>query len=346
MRKAYNPFFVETCLSAIHEQFFAACQAPFIQILTGMPGAGKTFLAQQYAQRYQSEYADIYLLTRDRFSQDLYWTVNGLFTIPLQQHGRLGSDWVRDTLRHNQERWLLILDDVEDTEWASALIPRSAGRVLVTMRSMITGTFGDTSYFLESMTPDTGAVFLLRRVGLLEPNQEGQAARKEDWAAARRICEKLGGLPLALDYAGGYLQATHCGLSEYLDRLSHNPSLLWHHREEHRPTLAELFNHCFEQVEQENPDALVVLQYCAVLHPQPLSEEVLFAACPGFFEELRSDAAARTLFFSSLADRNRDDGTLFIHPLVVQLLRERMGETLWGQRVSRVARLLSKRGKH
>ena len=198
--------------------------------------------------------------------------------------------------------------------------------------------------FSSEHDPRHGRYLLLRRAGLLEPNQEGQAARKEDRAAAQAICEKLGGLPLALDHVGGYLQATHSGLSEYLDRLSHNPSLLWHHREEHRPSLAELFNHCFDQIEQENPDALVVLQYCAVLHPQPLSEEVLFAACPGF-EELRSDAAARTLFFSSLADRNRDDGTLFIHPLVALLLRERMGETLWAQRVSRVARLPSKRGK-
>ena len=55
---------------------------------------------------------------------------------------------------------------------------------------------------------------LLRRAGLVDADLE--AAGPEHRSAALAICQEVGGLPLALEQAGGYIAATQSTPAEYL----------------------------------------------------------------------------------------------------------------------------------
>src|SRR5581483_3532591 len=90
------------------------------------------------------------------------------------------------------------------------------GHLLLTTRTQITGTLTER-IDLRQMEPEEGAFLLLRRAKLiaLDTPWEGVPAGLRD--DARAIAELLGGLPLALDQAGAYIEETACRLSDYLD---------------------------------------------------------------------------------------------------------------------------------
>jgi len=56
------------------------------------------------------------------------------------------------------------------------------------------------------MPQDIGATLLLRRARLIATDADLHAALPADAAVARAISEELGGLPLALDQAGAYIE--------------------------------------------------------------------------------------------------------------------------------------------
>jgi hypothetical protein len=119
--------------------------------------------------------------------------------------------WLR-----NHADWLLILDDVEDLTQVEMLYPEAhQGHVLITTRSQFLGGVA-ASITLDTMDPDEGAFFLLRRAGLLGPSEDYAHASAADRVQARAVSLMLGGLPLALDQAGAYMEETGCGLSGYV----------------------------------------------------------------------------------------------------------------------------------
>ena len=101
------------------------------------------------------------------------------------------------------QRWLLVLDNVDDPQAVVELLPRSAtGQVVITSRTGVGWERLATVLPVEVLAPADAAGLLLARA-----EETGPAAE----AAATTLAATLGGLPLALEQAGAYVAATRHG---------------------------------------------------------------------------------------------------------------------------------------
>ena len=89
-----------------------------------------------------------------------------------------------------------------------------------------------------------------------------------------QVSQELGGLPLALDQAGAYLEATGTPLATYQQIYQqHRTDLLAERRAQgtdHPEPVASTWSLSFERVEATNPAASDLLRLCAYLRPTPL----------------------------------------------------------------------------
>src|SRR5207248_1121763 len=101
---------------------------------------------------------------------------------------------VKDWLRANTG-WLLILDNADDLALSRDFLPPSVnGHVLLTTRAQAMGRFA-RRIEVETLPTDQGALFLLRRAGLLLVDASLEQAAQHEHDMARAICHELGGLP-------------------------------------------------------------------------------------------------------------------------------------------------------
>src|SRR5262249_20895239 len=122
--------------------------------------------------------------------------------------------------------WLLILDNADDLTLVREFIPAVfGGHVLLTTRAQTTGKFA-RRIEVETMPQDVGALFLLRRASRIAPDAQLTDAVGTEVVRAKEICKELGGLPLALDQAGAYMETSQCSLSDYQQRYSMRRMLL------------------------------------------------------------------------------------------------------------------------
>ncbi|MEU6019881.1 BTAD domain-containing putative transcriptional regulator [Micromonospora sp. NPDC047134] len=123
-------------------------------------------------------------------------------------------------------RTLIVLDNAEHlvggvAELASGLL--SAGeevRILVTSREPL-GIPGEALLELASLPPEDAVRLLIARMALVLP---GDAQTEVDWPAARKLCEELDGLPLAIELAAAQCRAL--SLRDILSQLDDRFALL------------------------------------------------------------------------------------------------------------------------
>src|SRR5258708_18769108 len=114
-------------------------------------------------------------------------------------------------------RWLLIFDNVDDLRIINDFIPSPCrGHVLLTTRTSLTGTLAH-AIEIDTMGVEEGAYFLLRRAKMVALNTSQDNASELAYSQARVISQALGGLPLALDQAGAYIEETKCSLADYIN---------------------------------------------------------------------------------------------------------------------------------
>ena len=101
--------------------------------------------------------------------------------------------------------------------------------MLLTTRAQALGRLA-SRIEIEPLDLDTAPLLLLRRAGLLARDAPLAQAEPGEWQAAVQLAQELGGLPLALDQAGAYLEETRCGLSQYLELYRRHRTGLLRHR--------------------------------------------------------------------------------------------------------------------
>jgi hypothetical protein len=112
--------------------------------------------------------------------------------------------------------WLLVLDNADELAMAREFMPRDAqGHILLTTRAQATAAVAE-HVEIEEMETEEGALFLLRRAGVIGKDQPFNAASAADRKLAEQIWKEVGGLPLALDQAGAFMEETPSSLAEYL----------------------------------------------------------------------------------------------------------------------------------
>jgi tetratricopeptide (TPR) repeat protein/DNA-binding XRE family transcriptional regulator len=352
-----NPFFTgrEDILAPLHRQLTTTQSVAISQsaALSGLGGIGKTQLAIEYAYRYREEYRAIFWVraaSYDTLISD-YVALAKLVELP-------GSDNQDQTqivaaakrwLTHHKN-WLLILDNADELSLIVDFIPEgNSGHLLLTTRSQATGQIAQ-SFLVDTMKPEEACLLLLRRAKQLLPGASLDAAPQPAQEAALAIAQELGGLPLALDQAGAYIEETGCSLQEYLalfrrrrmyflQRQSEAPSAYPH-------TVASTWSLAFQKIEAANPAAAELLHLLAFLDPDAIPETLFTEAAPTLgpvLEPIAADTllwneAIQTLRRFSLIKRNPETKQLTIHRLVQAILKENMDEPLRRQRAEQVVR--------
>ena len=352
-----NSFFIgrEETFSQIHTQWQAGQVTALSQPLaiSGLGGIGKTQLAVEYAYRYHQHYQAV-LWARAETRETLlssYIALAGLLKLlkgDVQDHQVVVSkvnQWLQ-----THDKWLFILDNADELSLLPEFLPPVlGGHLLLTTRTQAMGRLA-RRIEVETLPPELGALFLLRRASLIAPDATLEQAAPLDREMAIQMTQELGGLPLALDQVGAYLEETGYGLSDYQRFYQrHRIKLLQERRglvADHPESVMTTWSLSFERVEQKSPAAADLLRLCACLAPEDISEQILTQGASHLgplLEPVATDLSSfgqvlETLRAYSLLRRDPERKTLLIHRLVQAVLRDTMSaETrkLWAGRAVR-----------
>jgi hypothetical protein len=233
----------------------------------------------------------------------------------------------------NHRNWLLILDNADELDILSAFLPpRLGGHVIITTRAAAPGRFA-RRLLVETFPEEQGILFLLHRAGLLPLDADASQALPQDQALAELITEEVGGLPLALDQIGAYLETTGSGLAAYWQQYQqHRVDLLKDYRGmvvDH-PPVATTWSLSFARVEERNPAAADLLRLCAYLSPDTIGEDMLIQGAdtlPPMLSVVVADGylldqAIEILRAYSLVTRDIQTKALAVHRLVQTVIRD------------------------
>jgi hypothetical protein len=253
-----------------------------------------------------------------------------------------------------RSNWLLILDNADDLTVVNPFLPKAAqGHILLTTRTGAVGGLAQSSV-LKPLDADDGALCLLRRASYLQGNKSLRDASTASVQAAQRLSELMGGLPLALEQAGAYIDDTGCGVVKYLETYQrYRPEiqqLLHGTVPEYQLPVASAWTISKEVVEQTNPAAAEILRLCAFLAPDAIPDEIFTQGAsvlgpvlaPVVVNAVTFDRTIGILRSYSLltreVDRETDIPRHSIHPIMQELLRDEMDpptQQLWAERAVR-----------
>jgi Tetratricopeptide repeat len=250
--------------------------------LWGFGGAGKTSVALAYAHRHLAEVGVAWQLA----AEDPTVLADGFGQLAAQLGVRDVADTrdpvasVHGVLAAFPHAWLLIFDNAPDRAAVEAFLPPAGpGRVLITSQSAL----WSRGQALEVQVLDTevAAGFLADRTG--DPDRQ----------AATDLASTLGGLPLALEQAAAYVQASGDSLGAYLASfVQRRPELLSRGEPTGYPeTVATTWRLAFEDLQQAAPRAAGLLRLLAFCAPEAIPLRLLLQPRPGLAGRLGEQVA-------------------------------------------------------
>jgi hypothetical protein len=298
--------------------------------LCGFGGAGKTSVALAYAHRHLAEVGVAWQLA----AEDPTVLADGFGQLAAQLGARDVADTrdpvasVHGVLAAFPGAWLLIFDNAPDRASVEAFLPPAGpGRVLITSQSALWSR--GQALEVPVLDIEVAAGFLAGRTG------------DTDRRAAWDLAGVLGGLPLALEQAAAYVQASGDSLAAYLASfVQRRPEMLSRGEPTGYPeTVATTWRLAFEDVRQAAPGAaglLRLLAFCApeavplrlLLQPRPglagrLGEEVAPVLGPLMDDRLAAGDAIGALRRYSLISPPAD-GSVSVHRLVQAVTADQM----------------------
>jgi len=321
--------------------------------LSGLPGIGKTQTAIEYAYRHGDEYITV-LWAKAESRETLtssFVAIAELLNLPGKnaQEQNIVVAAVKRWLENNTS-WLLIFDNADDLALAREFLPSGGkGHVLLTTRAQTTGGIAQRVE-IEEMELEEGALFLLRRAKMLAQDAPLDVASTTDQTKAKTIVKELGGLPLALDQAGAFIEEVPSSLDEYLELYRKEGAKLLAERggiiSDH-PSVATTFSLAFKQVADRSPAAADLIRVCAFLAPDAIPEEVFTLVGAAELGDNLAKLLTSSLEFVlaikeagrfSLIDRNPANQSINIHRLVQEVVKNDMDDAtqrLWAERTIR-----------
>jgi tetratricopeptide (TPR) repeat protein len=312
------------------------------QAMSGLGGVGKTQLAVEYAYRHAQDYEAVLWIPAANQETLLsgFASLADLLHLPerhesdQQKRVEAVKRWLRQ-----QSHWLLILDNADDLSLLPDFLPsgRLKGHTLLTTRAYALGGLANRIE-VDTLDQATGTLLLLHRAGLLPLEMPLEQAREEDRLDGQQIWHELGGLPLALDQAGAYIEETQCGLSSYLHLFRTHRSILLKQRggvlRDHPDSVYTTFTLAVKAVIQRHSAAKDLLWVCALMHPDAIPEEIFLQGTGHLGSTLGVtctemqdwNALLGTVSAYSLLKRQPRAQTFSIHRLMQAVLQEHISE--------------------
>ncbi len=323
-----NPNFTEPGqqLADLRGALVSGKPAALTQAFAGLGGVGKTQLATEYAWRHAAEYALVWWVRAEK-GETLAADYAGLaakLDLPekdaAEQPAIVAA--VRAALRQRRD-WLLIFDNANAAADILPFLPGNDGHVLITSRNPVWS--GVAQKVEVKKWPASVAVeFLLKRTG------------QTDAASAAVIAGELDGLPLALEQAAAYCEATGKTLAGYLPLYrARRLEVLNRGRPStnYPDTVATTWDLSFQCLATESPAGTALLTLCAFLAPDDIPRDIIAAGAEHLPEPLRATVGDALAFDDAVAAIRRyslleagSENTLSLHRLVQAVLRDHLDE--------------------
>lgn len=319
--------------------------------LSGMGGIGKTQTAAEYAHCHRGEYTAMLWAKADGEDSLRADLVALASTLDLREKDESDREVVISAVKRWLEAhsgWLLILDNADNLRLVSDLLRRElGGHVLLTTRARATGSVPAVE--MREMTPEEGALFLLRRAKLIASGEALGVASEEDRTCAEAISREVGGLPLALDQAGAFIEEMSSSLAEYLEVYRREGDKL---RTERGGYIADhesvtiTFSLASQKVAEASAAAADMLRVCAFLAPDAIPEEIFAVGAAEMGESLGTVAGGGINLVKAMGEagrfslirRDAKGGRIEMHRLVQRVLRDELSaeeRRLWAERAVR-----------
>ena len=272
LRLAPRPVFLagrEELLAALEAQLAGADVAgPRVVALTGLGGAGKTSVALEYAHRQLGEIGVGWQFG----AEEPAVLAAGFGELAAQLGAGDRGDpvaAVHAVLAASPAPWLLVFDNAPDRASVVPFVPPAGrGRVLITSRNQIWPP--GQSVEVPVLDPEVAAEFLVDRT--YDPERR----------TALELAGELGGLPLALEQAAAYVQASAGSLAGYLASFRQRRVDVLGRGEPigYRETVATTWRLAFEDLQQAAPGAAGLLRLLAFCAPEAIPLRLLLQPRP------------------------------------------------------------------
>jgi hypothetical protein len=322
----------ETLLADLHARLTGnGAPWPRTSVLHGLGGTGKTSLAVEYAYRHLGEFGVAWqfaaenpvVLTADFATLQAQLGIHDAPNAVASVHAVLAT--------HPAE-WLLIFDNAPGLAAIEAFLPPAGrGRVLITSQSGLWPSGQGTEVGVLSSAD--AADFLIKRTG--DPDHQ----------SADTLAGELDGLPLALEQAAAYIQATRSSLAGYLPllRLRRSDMLARGEPTGYHKTVATTWALAFDRLLQTSPEGVGLLRLIACYAPEAIPLRLLLHPIPGLGGQLdqqvsrplmtllddvlvASDAIAALRRYSLVTPAG--EGSVSVHRLVQAVTADQMPESL------------------
>ena len=202
---------IEGKLEEIHDKLITSKKLGIGQIakFEGMGGLGKTQLAVEYAHEYKKYYPNgVLWLTMDQDIDEQLITLGKTYNLVNQN---LDIKEQLDGIKYQLisfENMLLIYDNTNEQKAIEQdFLPKSStNKILITTRNPIQGY---ATIELETLDFENSKKLL--------EIESGKSVLKSENIFIKEICERLGGLPLALEMAGAYIKYLDLSWERYVE---------------------------------------------------------------------------------------------------------------------------------
>ncbi len=324
-----NPNFTgrDNELAAIHKALTPGTTVAITQAIHGLGGVGKTQLALEYCYRHRSEYRVMWWLAAEETStlvRDLAELGEALnLSLPPETPPNEIAEAVHAVLANVQPS-LVVFDNAPNADAIAPFLPRS-GHALITSRSPNWSVVTADDIAVPVMPKAKAVEFLQKRI------------KRKD-ADAGKLAEELGCLPLALEHAGAYIEASKCSVADYLDMFRRNHKELLKRAtppQGYTATIATTWAVSLKRLRKECPSAILLMNILAFFDPDAVPLSLITASKMAArknplgwaADSLKLNDAITTLREHALVVRERD--RLSTHRLVQLVVRDEMLDREW-----------------